>query len=113
MNSRFLKNGGCKAFNIAKYDKKVNYFLTIFQKFFLKHMFIFYISANEKRERKVFCDYNSLRQNVKKQDDLESYLSYINTIIVVFRKVSTVIPNYIVHIVGIPFNPPSLSLQIS
>lgn len=55
MNSRCLKNGACKAFNIAKYDKKVNYFLTIFQKFFSKHVYL-YISANEKRERKVYCD---------------------------------------------------------
>lgn len=50
---------------------------------------------------------------LNKMDDLESYLSYMKTIIVVVRKVSTVIPKSIVHIVGIPFNPPSLSLQRS
>lgn len=113
IHSRFLKNGACKAFNIVKYDKKSKLFLNNFSKVLFKAHVYLYISANEKRERKVFCDYNSSRQNVKKLDDLESCLSYINTIIVVFRKVLTVIPNYIVHIVGIPFNPPSLSLQIS
>lgn len=56
MNLRFLKNGACKAFNIAKYDKKENYFLTIFQKFFSKHMFIYIFPQMKKRERKVFCD---------------------------------------------------------
>lgn len=54
MNSRFLKNGGCKAFNIAKDDKKVNYFLTIFQKFFLKHMFIYIFPQMKKESARFF-----------------------------------------------------------